>query len=154
MSSFVKKDHVGSLPAFAWSYVAWRLSPYPAHYRPAFAFSHVPLPAPPSVRLAARLPLAGRRYGLTLFQIENTKGLGSALTPVVINVEVSLTQQGRAGPHTFWFRPVSIFGLFMLTVRIQQFTYVNHTFQPSHLTALMLAVIRRSLAGSAQVSKN
>ncbi|AZT39758.1 hypothetical protein ELZ88_24075 (plasmid) [Salmonella enterica subsp. enterica serovar Karamoja] len=32
-------------------------------------------------------------------------------------------------PHTFWFKPVSTFGLFWLTT-IQQFTYVSHTTQP------------------------
>jgi len=34
----------GSLPAFAWGDVAQRLNPYPAHYRPAFAFSTILCP--------------------------------------------------------------------------------------------------------------
>ena len=38
--------------------------------------------------------------------------------------------------HTFWFKPVSYFGLFRLNEVYQRFTYVNHTIKACTLTTL------------------
>ena len=72
--------------------------------------------------------LARQRYGLTMFHLNNNSRLDSATTPVVYCPRAPSKQRGNQ-PHTFWFKPVSTFGLFWLTT-IQQFTYVSHTTQP------------------------
>ncbi|ASA19122.1 hypothetical protein FA326_10230 [Pseudomonas aeruginosa] len=51
--------------------------------QPGIRFLCDPIPAPPTVRLAAPLP-RGRRYGLTTFPICHTTGLGLAFSPVVL----------------------------------------------------------------------
>src|SRR5262249_9571459 len=71
----------GSLPAFPWGDVALRLNPYPAHYRPALAFSLVLYPQPHRLILRLAFP-CGRATGLPRCVAETPRGLGRASTPV------------------------------------------------------------------------
>ena len=48
------------------------------------------------------------------------------------------SKNDATAPRTFWFKPVSNFGLFCITMFTQQFTYVVHTqlaLAPRHLVA-------------------
>src|SRR5215813_14261083 len=60
--------------------------PYPARYRPAFAFSTIlyPLWFRTASRPSLSARLARRHIGLTLFRAESTDCEGSALPPVIV----------------------------------------------------------------------
>ena len=107
----------GSQPAFAWGDLARGLNPYPPDYRAAFASSL--LLYPPSHRrpLAAGLP---RREddGLTTFHGRITDGLGSACSPVARQRRQGKGNTPAPGHVTFWFKPLSAFGLLVLTTFI------------------------------------
>ena len=92
-------------------------------------FFHYPLPAFPTASLAVSLP-NWRKFGLTVFHVCDTNRLGPAFSPVVLCQRIP-KQQRDIQPHTFWSKPISYFGLFLLTTFKQQFTYVSHPIQPS-----------------------
>jgi hypothetical protein len=62
---------------------------------PGIRFLHDPLPAPPTTFLTVYLP-RGRRYGLTMFRVYDTRGLGPAFLPTIMDVRVSLSATGIA----------------------------------------------------------
>jgi hypothetical protein len=107
----------GSLLAFAWDAIALPLNPYPVHYSPAFAFSI--LLCPQFYRLALRFTFpGGRTTGLPCSAYMPLDGLGVCS---FAGDFMSACQQGgsRTASHfTFWFKPLSIFGLFVLTTFI------------------------------------
>ena len=79
-----------------------------------------PLPAPPLVGLATSLPsLRKGRYGLTTFHKVDKDGLGALCSPVVLRVHDRVL--GRPCTHysAFWLKPLSIFGLSVLTTFIE-----------------------------------
>ena len=92
--------------------------PYPADYRPAFAFSGIlyPLARPPSSRSGYRPGGAGA-VGLTqLIEIEMRRGEAGLNSPV--GHPGAAVGKGRSdGPShvAFWLRPVSLFGRFGVT---------------------------------------
>jgi hypothetical protein len=70
-------------PLIKWDDVAFRLNPYPSHYRTAFAFSGFLYPH--FQQLASRLARPkGRKYGLTLFPLNDQDGLDPASPPVAV----------------------------------------------------------------------
>ena len=106
----------GSQPAFAADDLARGLNPYPSHYRTAFASSLLLYPPPHRHHLAAGLP---RREddGLTTFRMSTTMGE----TPLIRRWLLGLRQENREPlhqPRTFWFKPLSAFGLLDLTTFI------------------------------------
>jgi hypothetical protein len=107
----------GSQPAFAEGDLARRLNPYPPDYGVAFASSL--LLYPPSHR---RPPYGGPTQreddGLTTFHGRITDGLGSACSPVARTATAGKGEHPCTWPRTFWFKPVSAFGLSVLTAFI------------------------------------
>ena len=59
-----------------------------------------------------------------MFRLTNALGLGPAYTPVGTIVSAHPAPNGASVPRTFWFKPASNLGLFILTMFYQQFTYV------------------------------
>jgi hypothetical protein len=100
------------------SSLSGRASPYPADYRPAFAFSGIlyPLARPPSSRSGYR-PCGAGAVGLTqLIEIEIRRGEAGLYSPV--GHPRAAVGKGRSdGPShvAFWLRPVSLFGRFGVT---------------------------------------
>ena len=99
-----------------------RLNPCPAHYRPAFASSIVPYPQPHRLRLRSAFPVLahGGDYGLTMFRTIDRIGLGPLCSPVAGKCILPIPMTGEARPPVpatlpFWPRPVSIFGLLVVT---------------------------------------
>ena len=94
-------------------------------------FFHHPLPAlhQPSSRLACP---CRRRVGFSVFRINNGGGLGPVYSPMA-KCPRDLTLKQINQPCTFWFKPVSTFGLFLRNEVYRQFTYVDHTTKPSSL---------------------
>jgi len=92
-------------------------------------FFHDPLPAPPSDPLAVHLPVAWRRYGLTLFHINDTSGLGSAFPPVACRSRPPIYKR-ESKLHAFWPEPVSAFGSSTLTMFISSSLTLTNTTQP------------------------
>ena len=91
--------------------------PYPADYRPAFAFSGIlyPLARPPSLRSGYR-PKAGA-MGLTqLIEMDNAHGEVGPYSPVG-DVSAAAGKNSSGGPShaAFWLRPISPFGRFGVT---------------------------------------
>src|SRR5262249_5878011 len=76
-----------------------------------------PLPTVPSVHLAEGLP-RGEDDGLTTFHGRLTDGLGSACSPVVRQRRQGKGEAPAPGHVPFWFKPVSVFGLLVLTTFI------------------------------------
>ena len=107
----------GSQPAFAWGDLARGLNPYPSDYRTAFASSLILYP--PSHRrppCGGPTPKGGRRayhvprtyhgwFRLCLFAGGSTATAGEGGYPCT-------------WPRTFWFKPLSTFGLLVLTTFI------------------------------------
>src|SRR5271166_4553200 len=98
----------GSRPAFAWSDLTRGLNPYPPCYRAAFASSlllNPPSPRPP-LRRAYHVPRTYQGwFRLCLFAGGSTAAAGEGEHPCT-------------GPLTFWFKPLSAFGLLVLTTFI------------------------------------
>lgn len=92
-------------------------------------FFHDPLPAPPSDPLAVHLPVAWRRYGLTLFHINDTSGLGSAFPPVACRSRPPIYKR-ESKLHAFWPEPISAFGSSTLTMFISGSLTLTNTTQP------------------------
>jgi len=133
----------GSLRACAPGDVTTRIRPMTG--RPSLF--PTPIPAPPLVGLTASLPfLRKERYGLTTFHKVDTNRLGALYSPVALNVH----DRGSWNPCTrysaFWLKPLSIFGLSILTTFIES----SHVFTIPSIQAhlrLMLAdtpFLRRS----------
>ena len=68
-------------------------------------------------RLAAGLP-RGEDDGLTTFHGWITDGVGSACSPVARTATAGEGRVPCTWPRTFWFKPVSVFGLLVLTTFI------------------------------------
>ena len=92
-------------------------NPDPTHYSSALAFSPILYPPPHRHRLAAGLP-QGEDDGLTTFHGRITDGLGSACSPVARQRRPGEGGAPSPRPLTFWFKPVSAFGLLVLTTFI------------------------------------
>ena len=106
----------GSRPAFAWSDLTRGLNPYPPCYRAAFASSLLLNPPSPRPPYGGPTPKGGRRayhvprtyqgwFRLCLFAGGSTAAAGEGEYPCT-------------GPLTFWFKPLSAFGLLVLTTFI------------------------------------
>ncbi len=84
---------VSALHAFTRLKTSWKwapfpveepLTPYPLHYKTAFAFSNLPCPPPQQLPLRVACPdveTSGQRYGFSEFRADDTSHLGSANTP-------------------------------------------------------------------------
>ena len=85
------------------------LNLYLVHYRIAFAFSN--LPCPHSHQLSSRSTCLNRRkYGFTVFHINNTEGLGANCLPMVFFVVlVWLFAKTKTNHIAFWLESISIF---------------------------------------------
>ena len=77
----------GSLPAFAGRDIALPAQRLSRPLQLGIRFLHDPLPAPPTTFLTVCLP-QGQRYGLTMFRICDTRGVGSASLPTILCVHV------------------------------------------------------------------
>lgn len=97
--------------------------------QPGIRFFHNPLPAPPSAPLTVHLPVTWRRYGLTLFHINDTSGLGSAFSPVACRPRLPIYKR-EPKLHAFWPEPISAFGSLMLTMFISGSLTLTNTTQP------------------------
>ncbi|OWW21126.1 hypothetical protein AYR66_18260 [Noviherbaspirillum denitrificans] len=69
--------------------------------QPAIRFFHLPLPASPTVCLAAHLPPKGRRVGLTEFHVDDTSGLGAACSPMAKTSTYSHNKREYPAMHQF-----------------------------------------------------
>src|SRR5262249_5294873 len=103
----------GSLPAFAWGDVARRLNPCPADYRPAFASSLLLYPQPRRLILRPPSP-EGRATGLPC-SVSIPERVRSRLWAGGATSVAGERFRPCAWPLTFWFKPVSIFGLSNIT---------------------------------------
>lgn len=95
-----------------------RASPYPADYRPAFAFSGIlcPLTRPPSLRSGYHPDEVGA-VGLTqLIEIEMCRGEAGLYSPVE-HAGAAVGRDRSDGPFhvAVWLRPISLFGRFGVT---------------------------------------
>jgi len=83
-------------------------------------FLRNPLPALPTVHLTAHLLIRfpfEQQYGLTAFPICHTTGLGSAFSPIALWRRIP-NHDWNNRLRTFWFKPISSFGLSILTAFI------------------------------------
>ncbi len=129
----------GSLPAFAWGDVAeWR-NLYLLHYKGAFASSVFLYPQPYRRPLRFTFPF-GRATDLPC----------SACVPRWLRLclfagDACVSDGGNWIPpypsRTFWFKPVSTFGLFVFTAFMSSSHMLTIPSNSSALTALVLAVI-------------
>ena len=107
----------GSQPAFAEGDLTRRLNPYPSDYGAAFASSLLRYPQPRWRTL--RLAFPGREgYGLTTFHGCIKDRLGSACSPVARQRRQGKEDTPAPGHVPFWFKPLSAFGLLVLTTFI------------------------------------
>ena len=107
----------GSQPAFAWSDLTRALNPYPSGYWTAFASSPSSTRRPIGNLLAEGLPRE-EDDGLTTFHGCTTDGLGSSSPPVAPTATAGEGRHPCTWPRTFWFKPLSAFGLLVLTTFI------------------------------------
>ena len=108
----------GSQPAFAGGDLARRLNPYPSDYRSGIRFLPPPLPAVPSATALRRAYPEGRTTGLPRSTDVSSDGLGSACSPVAPTATAGEGGYPCTWPRTFWFKPISAFGLLVLTTFI------------------------------------
>lgn len=89
-------------------------SPYPAHYRQAFAFSVFLYPQHPqrSLRSTCRFR---RHYGLTLFRLNFRAGRPPPIRRRPAVHDDPGIKGFIPGRVPFWFKPVSTFGLLSMT---------------------------------------
>jgi hypothetical protein len=78
-----------------------------------------PLPAPPLVGLAAFLPRVEEQYGLTTFRKVDTNGLGALCPPGALGVHDRVLSRLCTRSSAFWLKPISIFGLSLITTFIE-----------------------------------
>jgi len=84
----------------------------------AFAFSH------PSTRTAigwscGLLPRVEEQYGLTTFRKIDKDGLGALCPPVALGVHDRVLSRLCTRYSAFWLKPISIFGLVLITTFIE-----------------------------------
>jgi len=99
-------------------------SPYPIHYRPAFAFSGLPYPTVHRYTLTDDFPRSlWERPGLPRFaQAPFPEGLGPVFPPMALYLR-GVKRWHPLPDHTpFWFKPDSLFGLLPMTTAQQRFT--------------------------------
>ena len=115
--SLVMQDPHGKSARFRVGRCCHRLNPYPPHYRMAFASSGVPYPHPyrPPLRLA--FP-CGRDTGLPRSARVPLDELGSACPPVTRHLRETKGELPPPGHLPFWSKPLSPFGLLVLTTFI------------------------------------
>ena len=98
----------------------WKSAPFrtKANFEPLFIslqndirFFHVPIPALSTVLLTVNLPI-WQKYGLTMFHLNNNGSLGSILYSDSHYVRVFPNLERNIRLYTFWFKPISYFGLF------------------------------------------
>ncbi len=125
----------GSLPAFAWGEVGFPAPSLSVPLQNSLCFFRLPLPAPLSVSLASYFPRLGE---IRVYHVPFTypDGLGFAYSPRMREDTGNLSTD----PFTFWFKPVSIFGLSELTTFISDSPLLAIPSNLSPSTALMLAV--------------
>lgn len=113
-------------------------SPYLDHYSRAFAFSAFLYPQHQqrSLRFACRYR---QRYGLTLFRM-NLRASRTLPIRRQLSVHGGPTGKDHTLLHTFWFKPISTFGLFLVTAFIGSSLVLVVIAHPLHLTAFVLAV--------------
>jgi hypothetical protein len=88
-------------------------NPYPTHYRQAFAFSAVLYP--PGHQCSLRLTCRFRQpFGFTLFRMNLRAGRTLPLRRRWF-VHDGPVFKAHSSPLTFWFKPISTFGLLKLT---------------------------------------
>jgi hypothetical protein len=123
---------------FAWDDVALRRNPYLPDYRAAFAFSALPMPAPPTAFLAVSLP---EWAAIRVFRVppDSHGWFRSCLFTGSVPVRAAPWIKGGPTTFAFWARPVSVFGLFSLDDVYQQFRYLDHAIQSRAPSALTLA---------------
>ena len=130
----------GSLPAFVWGDVATPIRPITGrHSLSPRSCAHTSMAVP--YGSVARLNRA-KVWGFRVPRNEYANELGSVFSPAGFIVSVSPYSRELTYPLTFWFKPVSNFGLFLLTM------FINS----SHVLAniiLTLAPLRLLLADSA-----
>lgn len=93
------------------------LNPYQAHYRPAFACSLIPCPTPRRLALRLTVPTRGNA-GFTRFRCCAIGWLRSRLSAGGIAVCDRENEEPLSQPRAFWLKPVSVFGLLVLTTFI------------------------------------
>jgi len=59
------------------------------------------------------------RYGLTVFRVNDKNGLGALCSPVALCAHDGASLRLHTMLRTFWFKPVSIFGLLGMTTFIE-----------------------------------
>lgn len=92
--------------------------PVSAPLQSGIRFLRLPLPASPSAFLTVGLLVFQQRYGLTLFRVGDTGGLGPAFSPVAVTSAISDLQAEIPGHVPFWLEPISAFGSPKLTTFI------------------------------------
>ncbi len=86
-----------------------------------------------------RLTCSSRRDTGLPCSAQMTEWVRSRLFTGSFNAHVHPTQKSVSSYAPFWLKPVSVFGLSHLNGVYQRFTCVDHTIQPSPLSALTLA---------------
>lgn len=108
-------------------------APIQLHYRVAFAFSDVLCPhfQQPSSRLACHCHIGQRRrYGFTEFHTCHKDGLGPAYSPVTQRQRAPRCKKGNQS-RTILVKAYQQLWLHAVDGVYQQFTFVDHTNQPS-----------------------
>jgi len=110
----------GSLPACASGDVAQTTGATRIHPTTGWpSLFPTPLPAPPSVDLAASLPVLQEQYGLTTFRKVDTDGLGALCPPGALGVHDRVLSRLCTRSSAFWLKPLSILGLVLITTFIE-----------------------------------
>lgn len=105
-------------------------NPYPGDYSPTFAFSDLLYPHPRQLPLRLACPFVGRGYGLTVFHLSNTGGLGPASSPAVV-MSVCIYREKKHLTAYLLVRACQHLGLVINHGVYQQFTLVDLATQPS-----------------------
>jgi hypothetical protein len=105
----------GSQPACASGDVATRIRSITERH----SLFPTPLPALPWVGLAASLPFKKEQYGLTTFRKVDKDGLGALCPPVALGVHDRILSRPCTRYSAFWLKPLSIFGLSLITTFIE-----------------------------------
>ena len=121
--------------AFAWGDVGFRLNPYPAHYRPAFASSILPFPHAHRRPLRSAFPCRGT-YGVSTFHlIDEYEWVRLCLFACRADVRVSPEYIEITDDLPFWPGPLSVFGPFEIKTFIGSSHSLAIPLQPGSPTA-------------------